>query len=287
MRKKSRAGRDFEELIARIERILAPNGAIIKSPDYILDLITNSLREVDISIRFQDNNESRLITVECRDRVGQQDTTWIEQLVTKQKDIGAWRTYAVSSGKFSKPAIKKANHYGIEIRLFDQITDAEISQEWNSNSSKLNIEITKPFIYLANFTVTNKDRLTKEFIETLKNDLSIIDYSDYFSDSDLRQIKNWLAESNNTNELFHFSLSFHYCLEIQPSKNIESDVTANYFIKRQIIKVPVQSVQQYSSPEGIITQFIEGNASDDTHLFKVKMRGRFKSLPVKERRSKR
>jgi hypothetical protein len=285
MRKKSCAGKDFEELIARIERILAPKGAMIKSPDYIPDLITNSPREVDVSIRFQDDNENRLITVECRDRIGQEDTTWIEQLVTKQKDIGAWRTYAVSSGKFSKPAIEKANHYGIEIRQFDQITNVEIAQEWSS--SKLNIEITKPVIYLANFTTSNKDKLTKEFIKTLKNDLSIIESSDYFSDSDLKQIKNWLAESNNTNELFPFSLSFHYCLEIQHSKNLEADVTVNYFIKRQVIKVPIQSVQQYSSPEEIITQLIEGKASDDTHSFKVKIRGRFKPLPVKERRSKR
>ncbi|MFN2510566.1 MAG: hypothetical protein ABR568_03875 [Pyrinomonadaceae bacterium] len=43
--------RELELLVSRIEGALAPAGAVIRSPDRIPDLITNELREVDVSIR--------------------------------------------------------------------------------------------------------------------------------------------------------------------------------------------------------------------------------------------
>ncbi len=45
---KKKKGRDFELLISNIEKILSPEGAIIKSPDYIEDKYTGIKREVDI-----------------------------------------------------------------------------------------------------------------------------------------------------------------------------------------------------------------------------------------------
>lgn len=154
--KTKRAGKEFEELVARLERILAPVGATITSPDRgVCDLVTGSLREIDVSIRFTENDVDRLIAVECRDRIDDEDTTWIEQLVTKQRDIGAWKTYAVSSARFSAPAIAKAKHYGIEIRLYSEITDAAIAQEWATDSSKLKIDVLMPDIYLVNLRVNS------------------------------------------------------------------------------------------------------------------------------------
>ena len=129
--KKPRAGKDFELLVARIEEMLAPIGAIVKSPDYIRDLVTGHMREVDASIQVPDGDTTRLITVECRDHTrGRQDDRWIEQLITKREKLGAWKTIAVSSSGFSESAITTAHSYGIEIRKFDQISDAEIVREW-------------------------------------------------------------------------------------------------------------------------------------------------------------
>jgi len=41
----------FEKLVARIESALAPHGAIVTSPDKLLDHVTQTMREVDASIR--------------------------------------------------------------------------------------------------------------------------------------------------------------------------------------------------------------------------------------------
>jgi hypothetical protein len=121
----------FEELIARIESTLVPQGAIVKSPDFIPDRITGSLREVDASIRYQVGSTPILITIECRRRSRVDDATWLEQLATKQSDIGAAKTIAVSLKGFGKPAITKAAFYGIEIRRIEAITTEEI-EDWKN-----------------------------------------------------------------------------------------------------------------------------------------------------------
>lgn len=118
--------REFEELVARIEQQLGPEGATVKSPDYILDKVTGSRREVDASIRYRVGSVPILITVECRDRSDSEDATWIEQLATKRHNIGAAKTVAVSSCGFTQPAIECAESHGIEIRLIDEITDEDI-----------------------------------------------------------------------------------------------------------------------------------------------------------------
>jgi hypothetical protein len=110
------AWREFELLVARMERALAPVGATVVSPDRVLDQISGNLREVDAAIRYTVAGNPVLVTVECRDRQSVEDNTWIEQLVTKQRSIGAARTIAVSSRGFSEPALLKAAHFGIDAR---------------------------------------------------------------------------------------------------------------------------------------------------------------------------
>lgn len=112
----------FEELIARIEDTLVPQGAIVKSPDFIPDKVTGSLREVDGSIRYQVGSTPILITIECRRRSTKDDARWIEQLRSKKEDIGALQTIAVSWKGFGQPAIIKAAKYGIELRTYKELT---------------------------------------------------------------------------------------------------------------------------------------------------------------------
>src|SRR5712692_9330561 len=92
VRKPKAKSRMFEELIARIEETLVPQGAVVKSPDFILDKVTGSMREVDGSIRYQVGSTPILITIECRRRSTKDDARWIEQLRSKKEDIGALQT---------------------------------------------------------------------------------------------------------------------------------------------------------------------------------------------------
>jgi hypothetical protein len=126
-KKTSKAWREFEKLVARIERMLCPAGVIVKSPDQIKDLITGEMREVDASIQHQLGSVPILVTLECRRRGKMQDDTWIEQLAMKREKIGAAKTIAVSRSKFTMPAIASAKHYGIELRTIIDITFEDIA----------------------------------------------------------------------------------------------------------------------------------------------------------------
>ncbi len=121
--------RSFEELVALVERHLAPKGAVVRSPDRIPDKTTGQLREVDASVRYQVGSIPVLITIECRDRSSVEDVTWIEQLVSKRDSLGASVTVAVSSTGFSLPAIEKAKARGIEIRLLREVSEDAV-REW-------------------------------------------------------------------------------------------------------------------------------------------------------------
>jgi hypothetical protein len=121
--------REFEKLIARIEQAMAPSGAVVTSPDRIPDKVTGELREVDVSIRYKVGTCPILVTIECRNRSGNEDVTWIEQIAEKKRSIGASMTLAVSSSGFSDSAIKKASVVGIEIRTLDDAL-AEDFREW-------------------------------------------------------------------------------------------------------------------------------------------------------------
>jgi Restriction endonuclease len=118
--------REFEQLVARIEKTLAPKGAVVRSPDRVKDLFTGQDREVDASIRFKIGTVLILITVECRKRDRVQDDTWLEQLATKRTKIGAAKTIAVASSGFSGPATITAGLTGIEVRVISEITTEDI-----------------------------------------------------------------------------------------------------------------------------------------------------------------
>src|SRR5262245_47545576 len=100
--------RKFEHFVAGLEQALAPVGAVVTSPDSILDRVTGGFREMDASIRYLAGPVDVLFTVECRYRSRTQDINWIEQLVAMLNDIGAARTIEVTTQPLSSGARKKA-----------------------------------------------------------------------------------------------------------------------------------------------------------------------------------
>lgn len=122
----ARKGRELEELVALIEGVLVPQGAVVESPGFIEDRITGTRREVDVAIRMTVGSADVLIVVECRDR-DVEDVTWIEQLVAKCRDIKAAKVIAVSSTGFSAGARQKAAHEAIELRRVEDLSPAAVA----------------------------------------------------------------------------------------------------------------------------------------------------------------
>jgi hypothetical protein len=127
-----RKGRDLEKLVVLFEENLGPKGISVKSPDYIEGQKSKSKREVDISLRSTIGSSDILIIVECRDRKGTEDVTWIEQLSQKRIDVGAHKALAVSSTGFSSGAINVANNNeGIELRTLKEVAPDEVLSWFN------------------------------------------------------------------------------------------------------------------------------------------------------------
>lgn len=124
-----REWREYEKLVHSIEKVLAPKGALVKSPDHIKDLESGRLREVDVSIRFNIGSHFILITVECRKRKTKGGSEWIEQLITKRRKIGADKTIAISALGFTEPARITAEKNNIEIYSLEEINEEAI-KEW-------------------------------------------------------------------------------------------------------------------------------------------------------------
>jgi hypothetical protein len=125
--KQSPDWRQFELLVATIEELLAPNGAVVKSPDRLRDIDTRRLRQVDASIRYSVGSVELLLTIECRRRSRNADVRWIEELATKRIKIGAAKTIAISPKGFSPEARQCASRYGIELRVLGEITPSDIA----------------------------------------------------------------------------------------------------------------------------------------------------------------
>jgi hypothetical protein len=140
MGKPKKDWREFEKLVSRIEKLLSPEGAVVKSPDRLIDKFSGQTREVDASIRYTVGSVNVLITIECRKRKAISDDTWIEQLATKKQKIGASDTIAVSSTHFTEPAIKSARLCGIELRVIRTISDEDILS-WMSRITLTNVTL--------------------------------------------------------------------------------------------------------------------------------------------------
>jgi hypothetical protein len=123
-----RKGRTLEILVAHLEDHLGPLGIQVKSPDSIPDKDTSQLREVDISLRSQIGSSNILVIIECRDRKGDEDVIWIEQLSKKRESVCADKAVAISSSGFSKPATIKAVKENIELRTLEDVDPDEIGK---------------------------------------------------------------------------------------------------------------------------------------------------------------
>lgn len=141
-----RKGKDIEKIVERLHKLILSPECEIKSPDRIKDKVTGQSREVDVSIRLKSGYISILIIVECRDR-DIEDVTWIEQLATKCKNIGADKLIAVSSTGFTEPAKKSAEHYGIVTQVLSKITPDDV-KSWLYGCS---ISTGHPFYRVVKF----------------------------------------------------------------------------------------------------------------------------------------
>lgn len=156
----------------------------ISSPKYLIDKVTGEKREVDVFANYKDeSNNERSIVIECRDRNQIQDVTWIEQLITKKNDLGIDLLIAITTNKFTKPAIDKAASYGVILEkgeLINENTIENIRHQYFCDVHYLILELVELKFILNNNEVVNiKDLFTKNNIIDQKGIMDALKYGPF------------------------------------------------------------------------------------------------------------
>lgn len=114
--------RELEKLVVRIHRLLEPESVSVTWNHRIRDPDTGQLRQIDGLIA----RKGTCIHLECRAHNAVQDVTWVEELIGRRESMRVDGIIAVSLSGFTGPAIKKAEKFGVILRTFAEMTDAEI-----------------------------------------------------------------------------------------------------------------------------------------------------------------
>ncbi|SRR6266567_356404 len=134
LKKKGRGktGIEFEKFVSQVQQQFDPNSKVTHNV-----LLTDRLghqRQFDVVIRGSFAGQQILGVMECKDlrrNVGIQD---LEAFITKCNDINANIKVLVSSRGFTKKAIHKARHYGIQTLSLlpskDSVTRSQIGTKW-------------------------------------------------------------------------------------------------------------------------------------------------------------
>jgi len=148
-----RAGKPFERLVGQIELLLLhaygiPPGQVRSvSPYYVRGCDSGELREVDATLFVNAGPRELFVAIECRDHKRRQGAAWIEQLVTKRKDIGAHSTVAVARNGFTRDAVRLARTHNIQ--LFS-LSEWEKSADGKSPGD-IRLTVSRPRVLLRKF----------------------------------------------------------------------------------------------------------------------------------------
>jgi Restriction endonuclease len=107
-----RSGVTFEKAVASIQARIDPAAAV--SHDELLTDRLGQQRQFDVVIRGQFAGQSMLGVIECKDLNRKVGTPEIDGFVTKSSDVNANFKILVSRRGFTKPALAKCKHYGIQ-----------------------------------------------------------------------------------------------------------------------------------------------------------------------------
>ena len=121
-----KSGKDFEDLITWIQQSVHEKAQIIPN-EKVRDIHTNRTRQIDISIRLSDGPTHLFVMVEVRDHARPVDVRYIEEINSKKQSVVADAASIVSRSGFTKTALEKAKHLGIQTLTYEEALKSDWS----------------------------------------------------------------------------------------------------------------------------------------------------------------
>lgn len=258
-------GRELELLIKKIQEFKIPD-AMIKSPEYVIDVDTGIKREVDVSIRIKKGNIEKFIAIECRDRKSVQDIQWIEQLITKKESIQADTLIAVTSSDFTRPVQIKAQKRGIILRKLNSMTPEEI--EFLLNDIIIEFEFVQPLIQKVDIEIPDIfDRDYESYNYSIKGINKRLNFDEIVSLWNTPNlIRSVCAKIDDFEKgkfvRFEFATPDSFIYHETKSYSIKN-VRFIYEIHHKVIKLPLTSIMLYQGLEKNIDETIIYEYFDD------------------------
>jgi hypothetical protein len=154
----------FQAVVLAIKQHLAGE-AIVTESEELPDLISGEKREVDICIKVQIAGHPVIISLECRDHKRPQAVGWVEEMQSKHSRLPTDRLVLVSKSGFTPKALAKAESFGIETAVPEDLTETrigEIVQGARARLTKLDLQIERVRVW-----VTNPDTGEEEVVVTI------------------------------------------------------------------------------------------------------------------------
>jgi hypothetical protein len=136
----------FENLVAQIQRTLAPTAAVAQN-ERMRGHESQVLREIDISIRQRVGQYELFIAVDCKDYAHPVDVKDVEAFIGLLKDVRANKGAMVGAHGFTEAARNLARASGVDLY---RLVDAE-EHEWQTYIS---IPVVYNVISIASYNLT-------------------------------------------------------------------------------------------------------------------------------------
>ena len=107
--------KQFEELVAKIQRDLAGSNATVVHDDKIMGKRTGIERQIDVSIRQRVGQYDILIVIDCKDYGKPLDVKDVEEFMGLAQDVGANKAAMVAAKGYSEAAKERAKDADIEL----------------------------------------------------------------------------------------------------------------------------------------------------------------------------
>lgn len=138
--------RRFEDLVAQIQRDLAPS-ANVEQNVKMLGRRSGSMRQLDVIVRNKVGQYELLIVIECKDHKRAVDVKAIEEFMGLARDVGANKGVIVAPNGFTAAARTRAQDVGIDLY---KLVDAK-SRDWRS---ELAIPVVVDVTMLEHFSLS-------------------------------------------------------------------------------------------------------------------------------------
>jgi hypothetical protein len=102
----------FEKMVAAIQSQIDP-AAVVSHNEVLVDRLGHS-RQFDVVIRGSFAGQAMLGIIECKDLKRRVSNPEVDAFVTKAQDINANFKILMSRAGFTKPALAKCEHYGVQ-----------------------------------------------------------------------------------------------------------------------------------------------------------------------------